>query len=186
MKGTEQALLQAVRARLRLATGSGGAGYADAQCDIEYTQMAAATAPDVFVCVNPNGFRAGPHHSTSGTQRDMLLGVEVTVFRRMTWIARDRKRNVYMTGSTTLQDDMDRVFEAIDWKYEVITAANTILAASPYSSSEKFYEPLAFTDMDPKPWDADPSMVFAAVKDTQACLARSIRFFGARRGTVIV
>ncbi len=148
--------------------------------------MAASVAPDTFVCVNPNGFRAGPHHATSGTQRDMVLGVEVTVFRRMTWIARDRKRNVYLTGSATLQDDMDRVFGAIDWKYEVTTAANVILAASPYSSTEVFYEPLHFTDMDPKPWEADPSSVFASVKDTQACLARSIRFTGARRGTVIV
>lgn len=180
-KGTEKALLLAVRTWLRTATGSGGGGYSTAQCDVEYVEMAASVAPDVFVCINAGGFDAGPTQNTSGQVRDMILGCEITVFRRCAHIARDRKTSVYLTGSSTLQDDMENILDVIDWNYSINTTANTTLAAAPYSSSYGFIEPLRFAGMDASPRKVSSKAVFAAGQTDEAAMCRTIRFTGARR-----
>lgn len=186
VKGTEQALLLGVRTRLRLATGSGGAGFADKQCDIEFHQMAASVAPDIFVCISPAQFEPAESHGTSGTIRDLRVGCDVTVYMRTAHIARDRQRNPFALGTTTLQDQIDKIFDVVDWKCEVITAANVILAAAPYSSSAVFEEPLKFAGMS-EPQEVDASEIFAAVSTPgqHAAIARTIRFRNARRTIVI-
>lgn len=189
IKGTEQSLLLGVRSRLRLATGSGGAGFADKQCDIEFQQMAAAVAPDIFVCISPAQFEPTGTHGTSGTIRDVLVGCDVTVYVRTAHIARDRQRNPFALGTTTLQDQVDKIFDVVDWKYEVITAANVILAVAPYSSTAVFEEPLKFAGMS-EPQEVDVSGVFAAAppsgaRTAIAAMARTIRFRNARRTVVI-
>lgn len=179
--GTEQSLLLAVRTWLRTATGSGGAGYSEAQCDIQYDEYAAAIAPDVFVCIMSGQFDGDQVQDTSGEVNDMRLGVDITVFRRMTWIARDRKTNVYLAASSALSADCSKIIDVLSWRYAVLTTANATLAAAPYSSSYGFSEPLRFAGMDGRPRGMSAANIFDSAQEDEVCMARTIRFRGARR-----
>lgn len=185
MKAAEKSLLLAVRNRLRAAIVDGGAGFADAECEVENDVTVPATVGHRYVCVTANGWQPGPHHAKSGGVNDLVYSLEVTVVRRAAHIAKDRKRGAFIANLGNLADEMDLIFNAIDWKDAVTIAAEALIAAGGVTvgSGQGFVHPLVFAGMDPKPRPAS-SEVFSASNDPQAGLMRTIRFSNARRLTV--
>lgn len=177
MRAAEKNLLLAVRNRLRTATGSGGAGFSDAECDIEFDEMAPATQGHRYIVVMPAGWRPGPRHNTSGGVNDLIYAVDVTVIQRVANVARDR----YRTTLTALEALADLIFPVVDFNYTTLAAANTLLAAETPSSTEGFSEPLRFIGMG-KPRLVSGELFGGA--EPKAGLARTVSFGGARRITV--
>lgn len=182
MRTTEKNLLLAVRNQLRTAVGSGGAGFASSECDVEDDVMAPAVIGHRFVCINTLGWQPGPYHGKSGGINDLVYSVEVTVIRRAAHIARDRKEGVFYTNTGNLCDEIDLIYNAIDWNYTVTAAAETLITAAGYSAANERFHPLVFTSMDPKPRVCSGEMFGG--QGANAGLMRSIRFGGARRITV--
>lgn len=183
MKAAEKNLLLAVRNRLRLATGSGGAGYAPEQCQVEALDEAPAVASDLYIIVGPMGWQPGPRHRSSGGVRDLIYSVGLFVAKRITDVPRDRRRDAFALRSGSLNDEIDKCFSVIDWKYEVITAANALILAE-FGSSEGFIHPLVFEGMDAKPRTL-PGEFFGASNEKAAGLGRLVRFGKARRITTL-
>jgi len=185
MKAAEKNLLIAVRNRLRLPVAVGGGGFSENECQVEYDAMVApATSSDRYVVVVPNGWQPGPYHGKQGDKNDLLYSVDVTVVRRATSTPRDRTREIALTNFGSLADEMDLIFQAIDWKYEVTTAAEVLIAAQPgLPAVVGFMHPLVFAGMDPKP---RPYMAsgFGGAEGVIAGISRTIHFANARRMTV--
>ncbi len=186
MKTAEKNLLLAVRNRLRTAIGSGGAGYTDAQCQIEaFTDEGCpAMTADTYIVVGPLGFRPGPRHNTSGGVRDLIYSVGIFVVKRSTATPTDRERNLFALNSGSLSDEVDKCFQVIDWKYEVTAAANVLILAEA-SSSEGFIHPLVFVGADPKPKHLGPEFFQAKAGSQPVGMGRLFRFDHARRITTI-
>lgn len=171
---SETALLEAVRNRLRTQLS-----LPDDACEIEFDEMAPATTGDTYLVVLPGGVTDGPAHKTSGQVIDEVIGVDVTVVRRATAVPRDRHRDVYLRNLTSLNDLIQQVRDAIDFKYEVNIAANAIISGLT-GSQHGFIEPLKFAGMDKRPRKVSADF-FAASKEPVAGLARTVNFRGARR-----
>jgi hypothetical protein len=178
MKLAENNLVRAVRDRLRQA------GFAEQECDAEPSEMAPATVGKVYAAVIPAGWRPGPRHNTSGGVNDLVYAVKVAVIRRVTEVPRDRKRDIFLANLESLTADVDRVFEAIDWVYDVINLANAKIAATNVASSTYgFSEPLRLVgDVGPIR-DVGPEFFGGAAGDTVAGMMRVLPFGGARRIT---
>lgn len=183
MRGAEKALLLAVLERLRLDTESGGAGFLDSESNCEPDMGFPATTGKLYVAAMPAGWVYGPTHSTSGGVRDLIYGVNVAVVKRLGNVPRDRKRSVFLDNLDSLDAEVDRVFQAIDWKYEVTTAANAIILAET-QSSQGFIKPLCGCGQVEPPRPAPPDM-FAASGQQAAGMMRLIHFHGARRITTL-
>jgi len=171
---SETALLEAVRNRLRTQLT-----LDDHQCEIEFDEMAPATVGDKYLVVLPGGVSDGPAHRTSGQVIDEVIGVDVTVVLRATSVPRDRHRDVYLRNLMSLNDLIQKVRDAIDFKYEVNTAANVIITGLT-GSTYGFTEPLKFQGMQARPVKVSAEF-FAASKEPVAGLARTVYFRGARR-----
>jgi hypothetical protein len=184
MRTAEKNLLLAVRNILRLPQPTGG-GFSEKECDVEYdANVAPATSSDHYIVVTANGWQPGPRHGTSGGVNDLVYSVDVTAVRRSTSTPRDRTRGIALTNLGSLADEMDLIFQAIDWKYEVTTLAETLIAAegAAPSSGQGFVHPLVVAGMDPKPRPC-PASVFGGAEGLAAGLMRTIHFSGARRIT---
>jgi hypothetical protein len=176
MLAAEKNLLLAVRNRLR----SQGP-YTLQECEIEFDEMAPATVGNTYLAVMPAGWTPGPRHKTCGGISDLLYSVEVVVIKRITHVPRDRSRDVYFRNLRALTEDIDKVFTIIDFQYDLMNAANTLINTET-GSEEGFIEPLKFTSISPKP-QLVPAEVFAGTNEDRAGLKRSIVFGGARRIT---
>ncbi len=182
MRGAEKHLLAAVRDRIRAQCG-----YKDEECQIELDEMAPATVGQVYVAVTPGGCRTGNVHATCGGVRDLLLSVNAFVIRRIRNVPRDRLRNVFAENLGCLDDDIDKIIEAVDWRYEVVNAANAALTLEGLEPG--FLEkPLIFTGLDDKPRLANPDLFAGAQQNTgsvTAGMVRAIRFGNARHLTYV-
>lgn len=176
MDKAETALLQAVRNRLRSENG-----YSDEQCEIEFDELAPGTVGDLYVVVLPGGWQPGPRHKTSGGVNDLVYGLDVTVIKRIRHVPRDRTRDVFLNNLDNLNDEIDAIYNAIDFVYAVNDAANTIIT-NDNGSTEGFVEPLKFQSVERRPRQVNPEL-FAAQGTQAAGLARTISFHGARRIT---
>lgn len=170
----EKALLIAVRDRLRSVCK-----YSDQQCDIEFDELTPGTVGETYVIVSTGGFRPGKHQNTSGTVRDYVYGVNVTPIKRIRHVPRDRFRDVFLNNLSGLAAEIEKITDAIDWSYGLITAANTELTKLG-DTAQGFIEPLKFASVEQKPRLISPD-VFAATGQQAAGMGRTIYFFGARR-----
>lgn len=180
----EKALLLAVRDRLRRSLGDGGAGLTPEQCDVEADEMAPATVGDLYVAVCPGGWTYGPNHHSSGGVRDVVYGANLAVIKRIKDVPRDRTRDVFLNNLDSLDAEVDKIVESIDWKYEVTVAANDTISKEA-GSSEGFIHPLYLAGQVGPPRWCEAEM-FAAAGSVKAGLMRIIPFHGARRITTIV
>ena len=180
MKAAEKALLMAVRDQLRLPTASNGAGYTPEQCEVEYDEMAPAVTGDLYVPVLAGGWVPGPRHNTCGGINDLVYAVRVAVVKRGSHVPRDRKRDIFLGNVGDLADEIDKIYNAIDWRYTVNDAANAIILKQT-GSSEGFTEVLKFAGIDDKPTAVDAS--FFGGNGKESGLMRRIWFRGARRET---
>lgn len=184
MKLAEISLLRACRDRLRLPqnTSGGGGGYSETECEVEFDEMAPATVGKVYVAALPGGWRPGPHHNTSGGVNDLVYSVRIAVVRRISNVPRDRKRSVFLDNLDSLDDDIDRIYSVVDWKYELINAASAIILAEG-GSSEGFIEPLRLVGEISQPREVG-SEFFGGKPGDAAGMMRVLPFGGARRVTV--
>lgn len=171
-KSSETPLLECVRNRIRTRLS-----LSDSECDVEYDEYAPQTAGDVYIVVTPGGVSTGPAHR-GGHVVDELVDVDVTVARRATAKPRDRKREVYLRNLSSLNELVQEVRTAVDFNYDILTAANVLILRDTLSS-HGFIEPLKFAGMD-KP-QAITGDFFAATQEPAAGLKRTIHFKGARR-----
>ncbi|MGH8743511.1 MAG: hypothetical protein ACREUY_04455 [Burkholderiales bacterium] len=179
MKAAEKNLMLAARNQLRLPQPTGG-GYAADQCDVEFDEMAPATVGDIYLAVIPGGWRPGPRHNTSGGVNDLVYSVLVAVVRRIGNVPRDRRRDVFLNNLNTLDDDIDKVYSALDWKYEVMNAANALILTDT-TSTQGFIEPLRLVGDVGRPRLVDAE--FFGGKEGVAGMMRILPFGGARRIT---
>lgn len=171
----EKCLLIAVRDRLQEVCG-----YTDQQCEIEFDELAPATVGELYVVVQTEGYQRGPHQDKSGTVRDMVFNVGVTAIQRARNVPRDRSRNVFLSNLHNLNAELEKIAAAIDWKYEVVNAANELLLGEG-DEHQGFHHPLVWVSVDAKPRLVGPD-VFAAVPGKQAAgMARTVHFGAARR-----
>lgn len=171
----EKSLLIATRDRIRLQ------GYADKECEVEYDELAPGTVGKTYIIVIPGGWRPGPRHHTSGGVNDIYYAVSIAIIKRISNVPRDRRRDIFLNNMGNLNEEIDKIFAAVDFKYELLEAANAIILEKT-KSTETFTEPLRFTGIDPKPRPA-PAELFAGTGDTAAGLVRAIHFGNARRVT---
>jgi hypothetical protein len=179
MKGSEKHLLVAVRKTIR-----SECEYTDQQCEIELDELAPATVGQLYVPVVPGGCRPGRVQNTSGGVRDLIWSVNVLVIKRIRNVPRDRLRSVFFENISCLDDEIDKIVEAVDWNYDVIEAATAALAAE--GETMGFVEPLRFVGLDDRPRLANPELFAGASQNAGnvACgMVRTIRFSGARRIT---
>jgi len=168
----EKCLLVAVRDRLREV-------FQDTEVQIEFDEMAPATVGNRYMIVLPGGYVPGPRHVSSGTIRDLVFGVDVLIAKRARHVPRDRTRDLYLLNLGSLASDCEAVVAAIDWRYEVMNAANVTILAE-LGSSEGFEEPLKVAGIDSRPREAPPGL-FGAAGQQAAGLMRTVHFHGARR-----
>lgn len=181
MLASEKNLVLAVRNILRTATGSGGAGYTNAQCDVEIGDMVPPIAGDLYVAVHPGGWTKGPRHNSSGGVFDFVYSVKVTVIRRITHVPKDKTRDVYLNNSVNLAAEIDKIISVIDFNYSVMNAANALIQTET-SSTQGFHHPLVFDNVTSEP-EICGSEIFSGTREDRAGMKRTITFGMARRTT---
>ncbi len=161
----EDKLLIAVRDRLRSQLS-----LADPECQIEYDELFPATTGDKYLVVTPGGVSPDARHLSSGGVNALVYSVQVTAVRRLGRVPRDRRRDVFAFNLESLNDTLVKAYNAIDWSYEVVQAANAALGVS-----DGFVHPLVFDGVDPQPRTIAASE-FSASGDGAVALARTVRF----------
>ena len=175
---TERALLLAVRKYLVLDEASGGGGFLDSECDVELDSELPAMVAHRYVAISPATMSRGMAHKTSGGVHDMVISVKIDVIMRRSVVPRDRQRHVFLALSDSLNELVDRVYNAVDFNYNLMGEANAILL-SETESSEGFHHPLVWLDTSPP--RAVAADVFAAQGGPRAGLKRTMIFGDARR-----
>ena len=188
----EAALLQAVRDKLVT-----DLVLDDQQCQVEIDGMIPDYAPALFVAVSPGGVSPGPRHRTSVGAIDLQISVKVTVYRRVTEVARDRRRSTFLQLLSGIAPTLERVTRALDNDYVILASALEVIADAitaaggtvPVQLSEnetgKFVEPFRQFNADPSPRMVykdpyDAAQMAAVPADPIVAIARSITFMGAR------
>lgn len=151
----ETCLLRAVRARLR-----GELGLRDQQCDIEIDDKSLpAVAEDTYYCISPAGSQPGERHSGGGLTWDLRINVKVTIFQKITAVARDHRRSVFDQLSSGLNDQLDAVMALLDNDQTLRTDAEALLAGT-RADGGKF--PESFRTFAP---DSTPRAVYSTEYD---------------------
>lgn len=115
---------------------------------IELDEEVPAIAADLHVIVSPGGITTGPRHNSSHGTTDLLIAVRVTVFRRITSVPRDRRRNAFLDRLAGINTDLDSIMDVLDYQY---TAENTANTAMDLDSGCGFVEPMRTLSFDPRP-----------------------------------
>jgi len=189
----EICLLQAIRNKLVT-----DLALNDKQCGHEMEgQLPDAIAPKLYIAVSPAGMSMGPRHRSSGGVIDLVFSVKVTVYNRVTEVARDRRESVFMQLLAGMAPVLERVISSLDNNYPVLDAASEILTDTiaditgdvpAYLSSNLIGEwPEPFRTFNP---ELSPRMIFRDPYDAAqmagppadpiVALARSVTFSGAR------
>lgn len=178
MYAAEKNLLLGIRNRLRTATGSGGAGLSNAECDVEYDAMAPATVGHRYVAVTPGTWGRGQRHLSSGGVYDFSYSVNLVVVVRANHIPRDRTRDVFIGNLGALDELCDLCVRAVDFNYALQVAVNSLIAADTGSSTEGFIHPPVFQSAT-KPQEVHAE--FFGGSSVKAGLMRTLTFADARR-----
>ena len=175
----ESALLRAVRDKIRAHTS-----FTDRQVDIEFDEMAPATAGDVYVMVLFGGVDETPINRSSGTVKDYEYGVDVAIAIRSPRKPRDRQRELWVDTAASFEVYENAIRDQVDFSYSVLDDANTLMIAETEATGkcDEFIIPLRLTGVGPI--RRAPAEVFAGVPGSgYAALIRTMRFRGARRPT---
>jgi hypothetical protein len=168
----ERALLTAIRNRLRSELD-----YAPEACEIEFDEEIPPVVGDRYVAVLPGGVNAGPYQGARGYLLDLVHSVDVAVYFRIRAVPRDRRRDVFLSHTQNLTDEVERIIGQIDRSYDLLNAANVLLADD--GETQGFCEPLRFSRIDGRPRLAGPDVFAASGKDAVG-LVRTVSFTGAR------
>jgi len=181
------ALCVAVRDRLRA-----NIPLKDNECQIEYDEIAHPASGHIFLCITENGWRPGDAHQDSYDIEHSVYGVKVTVFYRVAHLPRDRKMHAvlgdhqYLIAESGLNRMVRNVFKLIDFSYDLINAATTLLVDSG-DTRQGFQQPFRWAGTDPEPRIVQAAMFSShqsASKirsDPDVALAKTIRFDGCDR-----
>ncbi len=168
---SEIALLTAVRNTIRALSN-----FDDNEVEIEPDDKPPQNVGKVFVAVMPGAITAGNHH-TAGGVIDKMYAVDVAVTMRVPPTPYDRRRNVFIDNTEGMQVYTGVIELAIDFVYQVITDANTIIAGG---GGGGFIHPLLFEGYTP--------LAIVGAEEFQARsgeaiagLRRTIQFRNARR-----
>lgn len=168
---SEESLLEATRDHLRRVCG-----FSEAECEVEYDELAPAEVGQLYVAVCPNGWEPGPNSSIGGGVIDEIYGIEVAVVVRSPRTPRDRKRGLFLDRLTGVNHYIRIISAAIHFNPELMQAA----AALNTGTNQSYTEMFKFAGADPKPRPV-PSEFFAARPgEEQAGFLRAVRFHGAR------
>lgn len=173
----EKNLLLGVRNRLRT-----GVPYTNAQCQIEPDDDAPAIVGDVYCIVGAQGYRPGPRNATGGQVSDLVFSVGIFVAMRITAVARDRREQTFVEGTRTLNKELEKVAELLNWNWTLVSEVNTLLTAE--TGTAGFMHPLVFESIDPKPRILGGEF-FGSDYEGAAGMGRLMRFGGARRITLV-
>lgn len=148
---------------------------------IEMDEEVPAIAGDKHVVVSPAGIIKGPRHNRATGTVDFYVAVRVCVYRRITAIPRDRRREqALMDRLKSINADLDTIMDAIDFKYPILDTVNTAMSIP---SGGGFIEPLRFGSFDTKPTPVFKD-VYAAGTGTPGdpilAIKRGINFDSAR------
>lgn len=177
----ETCLLLAVRNHLRTALS-----LTDKQCDINLDNEVFQLAGDTYYSVTAAGTRPGKWQGSSGGIWDLVLDVRVSVFSKITEVARDKRRSAYIERLTGLNANLTAVLGALVFNYsDVIAAAHALLVGTD-AEGGNYPEPFKSFAIDqaPRAVPADPykAAQFPAgpMADPDIALARGITFRDAR------
>lgn len=176
----ETCLLTAVRNTIR----TGLTLDAD-HCEIELDDQVPAITGKTYVAVTGAGTSPGERHASSGGVHDLRMNVRVTVYKRITEIARDRRRNIFLDLLTGLNKTLDQVIVLIDNNQTLRTAAQTLVQAETGYDTGEFPETFRayVPDSSPRPVFKDPydaAQMSAAASDPTVAIARGVTFQRAR------
>lgn len=189
----EACLLQAIRDKLVT-----DLSLDDMQCQVEQDGMLPDYAPKLFIAVSPGGIAPGPRHRSSVGAIDLIINAKVTVYNRVTEIARDKRRSTFIQLLTGLAPTLELVARSIENDYTLLESAleiisDLIASYSPdpvpahLSANETGQFPEPFRQFTPElsaravlrePYDA--AQMAGPPADPIVAMARSITFSGAR------
>jgi hypothetical protein len=172
---SESALLEAVRDEIR-----GNAAFNNNQVQVEHDEMAPSYSGDLYIAVIPAGFRNGPTHHLSGHVNDFIYSVDVAVVMRAPKYPRDRRRDLFVKTTLSLNKHITTILDEVDFTYSVNATANATIS-SVEGSSYGFIEVLKLTSVDPRPKLVSGAMYGDNPNEARAGLARVIHLTGARR-----
>ncbi len=169
----------------------------DKQCQVEMDGQLPDYAPKLFVAVSPGGVSPGPRHRSSGGVIDVLIAVKVTVYLRVTEVARDRRRSTFLQLMAGIAPPLEKVARALDNDYPLLDAAKEILTdtiagivgtvPSQLSDNETGKYPEPFRQFNPELSarmvyrdSYDAAQTAGPPGDPIVAIARSITFQGAR------
>lgn len=176
---TEAALILAVRDKLR---DNMGGTWKDREITEDRDELAAAITGDKHIAVWPGGVRPGPFHGSSGTVRDQIVSVNVSLIQRAPRVPKDRDQELYLAYTNSMAATIWQIMEHIDWEYDVLNTANTTITAQEGGSPCGFNHPLVWTSMDNMPRQVTAEF-FDGKKggELRAGLVKRITFGDARR-----
>lgn len=149
----------------------------DTICQIETEDMAPSTIGQLYIVVFPGGVTPGPDHDKSGTVIDELFGVNVTVHMRVRGTPRDRRRDVMLSTTASLNYVVEKVKRCIDFQWSVMDIANDLMDLS---VDQGFEECIRWVGQDTMPREINPDYVAGNGTQVEG-LARTIHFGKARR-----
>lgn len=175
----ETCLLLAIRARLQLRLA-----LTDNDCNIVFEDALPATAPALFIAISGAAATTAERHVSSGEVTDMRFSARVTVYKRITDVPRDRRRNLFIDRLTGLHTTLDRVMAEIDNNNELMRAAELLLVDTPAEGGQ-FPEPFRDMQIDPNPRAAfadpyDAAKMDSANGDPILAICRGVTFTRAR------
>lgn len=182
---SEDAMLEAVRDRIRAGITVSGTTLDNGQIEIEYDEEPPASVQDVYIMIIPAGATKGPAQTTiKGTAYDKLWSVKVVVVLKADR-PRDRMRDLYALVNSSLNQWIGAIEDLIHGDYTTMNAANTILTTKE-PGIDGFHEPLEFeryegpTGVDPSYFD-QTNFGRMASKGAVAGIKKAIVFGGMRR-----
>lgn len=172
----ERAVLEATRARIRA-----NLQIRPQQCDLEVgDDILPATAEDMYYAIIPAGVSPGEHHRSGGTLWDVRVSVKVTLFRKVSSIPRDRRRDsVFDALHTSMTTELDEIIRLLDRDQTLRTAVQSKLIDTP-AEQGRVVEPFrsVLPDRVPRAIVSDPyaAATGASEGDPILALARGVIF----------
>lgn len=174
---SEEALLIAVRDRIRTICG-----YSAAECDVQPDEYATFELGYSYVSVMPGELSAGGRHDSSGGVIDEMYSVDVLVIQRAAAVPSDRRNSLYLTNLSGIAERCRAIRSAVDFSYEVTTAADTLIT----ESAEKFVTPLRWIytgKMEPADMDIFKGAKYNVATHQSGGVKRLVHFGNCRRVT---
>jgi hypothetical protein len=147
---------------------------------VDRDDKAPCDASIVFIAVCPGATRPGPRHNTAGGVYDFIYSVEVTIFRRITDVPRDREADPYLYLADSLNALAEDVIGAIDWQDDLLDRVNELLEDEA-AGEAGFIQHLKLQSFDPKPVPVTSSDYGGDEREPRAGIKRKFIFGDARR-----